>query len=172
MAATSHNLSRRALLGAGAAACAFAAAAPSSPFGLSLSKPVPSSPLEGENALRQPQGEREVRARNALHSRWHRALAACRQAEARVAAFKAEEALLPAAQRTFPACEALEERFGRLDDLRLAALRRLLGLAAPDLTALSLKFDLAIADQAWELDGCETCLVTLQTDARRLAYGG
>jgi hypothetical protein len=85
-----------------------------------------------------------------------------------VAAFKAEEALLPAARRAFP-CEDLEEGFGRLDSLRFAALRRLLRLPAPDLAALSLKLDLAVADQAWELTGAEDCLAGLAADARRLA---
>ncbi|MEA2999697.1 MAG: hypothetical protein QOK17_1530 [Sphingomonadales bacterium] len=45
---------------------------------------------------------------------------------------------------------------------------RLLRLPAPDLAALALKLDLAVADQAWELTGCETCLAGLQADARRL----
>ncbi len=78
---------------------------------------------------------------------------------------------MPAERRAFP-CEDLEERFGRLDGLRLVALSRLLRLAAPDLAALSLKLDLAIADSAWELDGCETCLTAISADARRLAHGG
>jgi hypothetical protein len=100
-----------------------------------------------------------------------RALAAYRRAEARVAAFKAAEARLPEQRRAFP-CDDLEEQFGRLDGLRLAALRRLLRLPAPDLAALALKLDLAIADLAWELEGCETCFAALQADASRLAHGG
>ncbi|HEV2746954.1 MAG TPA: hypothetical protein VGW34_06610 [Allosphingosinicella sp.] len=100
--------------------------------------------------------------------RWTRTLAAYRRAGARVATFKAAEALLPPERRAFP-CDDLEKRFGHLDSLRLAALRRLLRLPAPDLPALSLKLDFAIADLAWELDGCETCLVVLSVDARRLA---
>ncbi|HYE28340.1 MAG TPA: hypothetical protein VEA61_08925 [Allosphingosinicella sp.] len=95
-------------------------------------------------------------------------LAAYRRAEARVAAFEAAEALLAAERRAFP-CESLEARFGRLDGLRLAALRRLLRLPAPDLPALALKLDLAVADQAWELGGCETCLALAAADARRLS---
>jgi hypothetical protein len=85
-----------------------------------------------------------------------------------VASFKAAEALLPAARRAFPACEALEEEFGRLDSLRLAALRRLFRLPAPDLPALALKLRLAVADQAWELTGCESCLAAMAEDAHRL----
>jgi len=100
---------------------------------------------------------------------WRRALAAYRRAEARVAGFKAEEALLPPARRDWPACADLEDRFGELDSLRLAALRRLLRLPAPDLAALALKLELAVADLAWELSGSETCLETLAADVRRLA---
>jgi hypothetical protein len=88
-----------------------------------------------------------------------------------VAAFKAEEALLPPERREWPAVKPLEERFGDLDSLRLAALRRLFRVPAPDLGALSLKLDLALADQAWELEGCESCLATMAEDARRLAAG-
>jgi hypothetical protein len=36
---------------------------------------------------------------------------------------------------------------------------------------LSLKLDLALADQAWELEGYESCLATMAEDARRLAAG-
>jgi hypothetical protein len=86
-----------------------------------------------------------------------------------VAAFKAEEALLPPARRAYPACADLEQRFGDLDSLRLAAMRRLLRLPAPDLPALALKLELAVADLAWELAGCETCLDTVAADARRLS---
>jgi hypothetical protein len=62
----------------------------------------------------------------------------------------------------------LEDRFGDLDSLRLAALRRLFRIPAPDLAALSLKLDLALADEAWELEGCEACLAVMAEDARRL----
>lgn len=86
-----------------------------------------------------------------------------------MAAFKAEVALLPRERRAFPACRPLEQRFGDLDDRRFAALRRLLRLPAPDLAALSLKLDLAVADQAWELTGAEDCLAAIAADARRLA---
>lgn len=102
-------------------------------------------------------------------ARWTRTLAAYRRAEARVAMFKAVEARLPAAARAFPACVGLEEEFGRLDSLRLAELRRLFRLPAPHLAALALKLRLAIADQAWELSGCETCLAAMAEDAQRLA---
>jgi hypothetical protein len=88
-----------------------------------------------------------------------------------VAAFKAQEALLPAGRRGFP-CEDLEAAFARVDSLRLAALRRLLRLPAPDLAGLALKLELAVADTAWELSGCDSCLALAAADARRLARGG
>ncbi|HEX6374948.1 MAG TPA: hypothetical protein VFZ91_04430 [Allosphingosinicella sp.] len=158
MAAARHNLSRRALLGAGVGACASIASDGRLPAGRSAA-PSASSGAERHEAV------------PALRARWDRALAACRRAEARVAAFKAAEALLPAERRAYP-CEDLEARFERLDGLRLAALRRLLRFPAPDLSALALKLDLAVADQAWELGGCESCLSAAAADARRLAYGG
>jgi hypothetical protein len=98
---------------------------------------------------------------------WERAVIAWRRAEARVAAFEAEEALLPAERRAL-AGEALEERFERLDKLRLAAVRRLLRLPARDLPALVLKLDVAVAEQAWEDSGSEDCLVLIAADARRI----
>jgi hypothetical protein len=101
--------------------------------------------------------------------RWDRALAAFRRAESKLAAFKAAEARLPAAMREWPRVQALERRFGDLHTIRLAALRRLLRVPAPDIAALALKLDLAIADQAWELTGFEACLTGVAADARRLA---
>jgi hypothetical protein len=65
--------------------------------------------------------------------------------------------------------QALEERFRDLDSLRLAALRRLLRVPAPDLLALSLKLEFAAADQAWELKGSESCITAIAKDAQRLA---
>jgi hypothetical protein len=85
-----------------------------------------------------------------------------------VAAFEAEEALLPAERRAL-AGEALEERFGRLDSLRLVAVRRLLRLPAADLPALALKLDIAVAEQAWENSGAEGCLAVIAADARRIS---
>ena len=134
------STSRRALLGAAA----------SLPFAAVVPKPAKASA-------------------NLTRARWTRTLAAYRRAEARVAAFKAAEALLPPEQREWPAVKPLEDRFGDLDSLRLAALRRLFRIPAPDLAALSLKLDLALADQAWELEGCEGCLAAMAEDARRMA---
>lgn len=155
MAAGRHNLSRRALLGAGVGAC----------LGDGLRggcRATPSSIdtlAEATSPLPEP-------------IRWARTLAAYRRSEARMAAFQAEVALLPAERRAFPACRPLEARFGDLDDRRFAALRRLLRLPAPDLAALSLKLDLVVADQAWELKGAEDYLAVIAADARRLCHGG
>lgn len=146
MAAGRHNLSRRAVLGVVAGACA-------------------SHPLAARGRLLAT-----VPIPAAAAGRWIRALAACRRAEARLAAFRRAEALLPPAARAFPACEPLEERFNILECARLAALRRLLRAPAPDLAALALKIELAIDDQAWELTGAELFLATLKDDARRLAH--
>jgi hypothetical protein len=88
-----------------------------------------------------------------------------------VAAFEAEEAPLPAVRRAL-ACEAPEERFERLDKLRLAAVRRLLRLPAADLAALALKLEIAVAEQAWEDSGSEDCLERIRDDAARLADAG
>jgi hypothetical protein len=56
----------------------------------------------------------------ATRARWTRTLAAYRRAEARVAAFKAEEALLPPERKEWPAVKPLEERFGDLDSRSLS----------------------------------------------------
>ena len=147
MAAGRHNLSRRALLGAGVGACAVA--------GGGRGAAVPLAPVSGPNS-------------SSTRRSWDRAVAALRRAEARVAAFEAEEALLTPERREL-ACEALEERFEQLDKLRLAAVRRLLRLAAADLPALVLKLDLAVAEQAWEDSGSEDCLALIAADGRRIS---
>ncbi|HEY0085892.1 MAG TPA: hypothetical protein VGB65_08265 [Allosphingosinicella sp.] len=139
MASKRHNLSRRAVLGAGVGTCVAAA-----------------RPAAAQAAA------------TPSRTRWTRTLAAYRRAEARVAAFKAEEALLPPERREWPAVKPLEDRFGDIDSLRLAALRRLFQVPAPDLEALALKLELAVADQAWELEGCESCLDAMAKDARQL----
>jgi hypothetical protein len=133
--------------------------------------------VEEKGGLRQAQPERDQEpeqgadTRTRTGARWTRTLAAYRRAAARVASFKAAGALLPAARRGFPACEVLEDEFGRLDSRRLAALRRLFRLPAPDLPALAVKLRLAVADQAWELTGCESCLAAMADDARRRSAG-
>lgn len=147
MAAGRHNLSRRALLGAGVGACAFA--------GEGRAAAVPFSTASGAE-------------RSSARGSWDRAVDALRRAEARVAAFEAEEALLTAERRAL-ACDALEERFGRLDMLRIAAVRRLLRLPAADLPALALKLEVAVAEQAWEMSGAQDCLAVIAADARRIS---
>jgi hypothetical protein len=178
MAAARHNLSRRALLGAGVGLCVGPGAsalaqrreAPIFRSGPRRSKgALDSDPAEA--GLRLAQAERAGRDRT-LRLAWDRALARFRRAEAALAECRAEQAALPAALRAWPHSQALDDRFGRLDDVRLAALRRLLRTPAPDLAALALKIDLTIDDQAWELTGAEALLDSLKADAGRLANGG
>lgn len=158
MAAARHNLTRRALLGAGAGAClgdmyllrvpAWAAGSPAG---------------AGDEAHRG-----HVRGHVPSRARWARALAAYRRAEAHLSAFQVGFARLPPAARAFPACQPFEDRYDELECARLAALRRLLRLPAPGLPALALKLELTIDDQAWEFTGAETCLAALKADARML----
>ena len=132
MAAGRHNLSRRAVLGAVAGACAsrhwaeVAAAA----SGRAAPSPAP--------------------------SRWTRALAGFRRAEARLAA-------LPPGTS--------DDLFDDFECARLGALRRLLRAPAPDPRALSLKIDLIVDEDVATLTGAEPCLAALKADARRLAHG-
>ncbi|HEX8366239.1 MAG TPA: hypothetical protein VF603_13240 [Allosphingosinicella sp.] len=180
MAAGRHNLTRRALLGAAAgaplaAACgpletaARAVTASPSPFALSLSKGCPSPPHADRSAgLRQAQPERSCPT-PAAQTRWHRALAGFRRAEARLVAFRRYEAALPAEARAFPACAPLEERGNDLESARLDTIRQLLRAPAPDLPALALKVELAIDEEIAFFSGGETCLAAVKADAFRLA---
>jgi hypothetical protein len=146
MVAARHNLSRRAVLGAGVGACVALSGGAGAAEG-----PVTGSDRAGRLA-------------------WERALRRYRRAEAALAECRAEQAALPAALRAWPHSQALDDAFGRVDDVRFAALRRLLRVPAPDLSALALKIDLIVADQAWELTGAEDCIMRLGVDARRLAH--
>jgi hypothetical protein len=122
MAATRHNLSRRAVLGAGVGAC----------LGDSHSSTVPSvqgAALEPGRPSSNAAGDSQRVTVPDLRRRWSRTLAAYRRAEARVVAFQAQERALPPARRAYPACGDLEERFGDLDSRRLNLLRRLLSLS-------------------------------------------
>jgi hypothetical protein len=159
MVAARHNLSRRALLGAGVGACLRRGVW----NGGLPAEAAPASAAATTSALPRCDG------RSAACARWARTLAAYRRAEARIAAFKAEEALLPAERRRWPACRPLEQRFGDLDDRRFAVLRRLFRIPAPDPAALALKLELAVAERAWELTGAEDCLAVIAADARQLA---
>jgi hypothetical protein len=99
-----------------------------------------------------------------------RALAGFRRAEAKLAAFRAWEASLPAAARRFPACEPVEERSGDLACARLARLRTLLRAPAPDLPALAMKIALAVDDEIAFFSGGEACLAAVKADALRLCH--
>jgi hypothetical protein len=160
MVAGRHNLTRRALLGVGVGACVGDSRL--------AARPTPARAARGASPM--PDGDGGTAAVPVLR-RWGAAVAAYRRSEIRVAAHRAGEACLPAGRRAFP-CEALEAAFARVDSLRLAALRRLLLTPAPDLPALALKLELAVADSAWETSGCEDCLALAAADARRLAEGG
>jgi hypothetical protein len=157
MVAGRHNLTRRALLGVGVGVC----------VGRDSHLLTVPSAAAVERGDFSPTPARD--SRQATVPRWNRSLAAFRRAEARMAAFKAQERLLPEARRAWPACRDLEERFGDLNDLRHAALRRLLRIPSPDIAALALKLELVVADQAWELVDTETCLEAIAADARRLS---
>jgi hypothetical protein len=136
MAASRHSLSRRALLGAGAAFGVLPGVAHAGPSGVARALADVES---GEGAeLASP-------------ARWVRALAGYRRAEAKLAAFGRDVERLPPEARAYPACAALDDRFGDLESARLARLERLLGQPAPDLPAFALKVELLIGDQAWEL---------------------
>lgn len=169
MAAARHNPTRRALLGAAVFAPVLAAAAGDA------------GPPGGGAA-----GPRR--------GRWDWALAALREAEAAVAAYRArtylpayeiEHAIRgrwpipydfaadPQAQAAIRAAMAefqpFEDRLNALDILRETALDRLLRTPAPDLSALALKIELIVDEEVATLAGGERCLAVLKTDGWRLA---
>jgi hypothetical protein len=85
--------------------------------------------------------------------------------------FRADPEARALLKPAFAAIGPLEDRANDLDCARLAALRRLLRLPAPDLPALGLKIALVVDDQAWELSGADTFLARLNADAQRLCHG-
>ena len=87
-------------------------------------------------------------------TKWDRALAQLRRAEAALAA---------------AAHEPDEEVYGDILVAFNRALKRLLRAPAPGLPALALKLELAAREAAWELTGAETCIAALAREARRLA---
>src|SRR3954451_16269961 len=99
MVAGRHNLTRRALLGVGVGACVGDSRL--------AARPTPARAARGASPM--PDGDGRTAAVPVLR-RWGTAVAAYRRVEARVAAHKAEEALLPAERRAFP-CEDLEAAF-------------------------------------------------------------
>jgi hypothetical protein len=184
MAPPRHNLSRRAVLGAGVVAPVILAGGGavglastggggggfcSGAGGAGAAEAVASSRPDRGEALSCAQLGRKAQA---LRLGWTRALERFRRAEAALDECRARHKALPAAQRAFPHSQALDDEFGRVDDVRIAALLRLLRRRAPDLAALADKIELIVADHAWELTGAERCLNRLRDDAKRLADGG
>jgi hypothetical protein len=86
-------------------------------------------------------------------TKWDRALARFRGAEAALAA----------------GAGADDELFDRLLDRLNRALGRLLRVPAPNLPALATKLDLLVAHQVWELRYTEPAMAALKQDAHRLA---
>lgn len=178
MAAGRHNLSRRALLGAGVVVPAilagrgtvgFASAGEGdgpSRVGAGAPEAVASAFPEGGEALPFAESGRKA---HAVRLGWTRALDRYRRAEAALDACRARQSALPAAQRAFPQSQGLDDEFGRVDDVRIAALLALLRRPVPDIRALADKIELLVADQAWELTGAERCLERLRHDARMMA---
>lgn len=133
-------------------------------------------------------------AEGAGRRRWDRALAALREAEAAVAAYRARD-YLPAheihaairgrwpipydfaadpearavASAALAAFQPFEDRLNVLEDLRDGAVKRLLRTPAPDLPALALKIELAVDEEVATLAGGERCLAVLKADGWRLA---
>jgi len=85
-------------------------------------------------------------------TRWDRALARFRNAEAALAGVQGAD----------------DEIFGRVLGRFNHMLRRLLRAPAPDPAAFSAKLSLAIEQEIWELTGGEACLAALKRDATRL----
>jgi hypothetical protein len=143
MAAADLKLSRRALLGA-----ALAAPVLSAVEGPVLSK------VEGPAAFTAPEGALQG---HFVVTKWDRALARFRAAEAGLAAVAHSED------------DALYDRLlGRFN----RALRALVRAPAPDLLAFSAKLDLAVDHEVASLTGGEGCMAALKRDARRLARAG
>ncbi len=95
---------------------------------------------------------------------WARALAAYRAAEAEVRGFEAATAGQSADEE-----ERLEGVHAGLGDAMYDALRALLGAPAPDVGALAVKLDLAVAHEVGTLEGGAACLAAMRADAWRLA---
>jgi hypothetical protein len=86
-------------------------------------------------------------------TKWNRALARFRRAEARLVAAEG----------------APDHLFDALNDAFHAALRRLMRTPAPGIPALAVKIDLAIDHEIWEFTAGESCLAALSRDARHFA---
>jgi hypothetical protein len=128
--------------------------------------------------------------------RWDQALAALREAEAAVAAYRASDYLAaheihvairarwpipydfaadPEARSLVRASltrfQPLEDSLNALDIERETVLNRLLLTPAPDLPALALKIELIVDEEVATFAGGERCLAALKTDGWRLAEG-
>lgn len=145
MAAREHRVSRRALLGA---ACAFPLARhPGLDPGSTSFFPPPV--LEARWTPDQVRGDDLSRT----VTKWDRALARFRNAEAALAAVQGADDVV------------FDRVLGRFNH----TLRRLLRAPAPNSAAFSAKLALAIDQEIWELTGGEACLAALARDANRLA---
>jgi len=153
------KLSRRALLGAVCAAPVVSVvegpvvAASLSPS----SRRRPGSPGDPLGAL--PEGDPGLRrdddvAQSFVVTKWDRALARYRQADA----------ALSAAARTPD-----EDAYNRLDDRHDRALARLLATPAPDVAALALKLDLTLYDRFVEFTADAAAMKAIKRDAHRLS---
>lgn len=147
MAASDHDPSRRALLGA-AVALPLASSlrgVGEGGFFAGAAAPVPLDPARrGED--------------------WRRALAAFEAAEGELRRFEAF-----CSGRPYEEQEALEDECGARGSALYAALRTLLRAPAPNVAALAVKLDLVVAHDVGTLTGGEACLAALRTDAHRLA---
>lgn len=133
-------------------------------------------------------------AAGAGRRRWGRALAALREAEAAVAAYRARDYLpahkIHAATRgrwpipydfaadpearaavsaSLAEFQPFEDRLNALDIIRETSLSRLLRTPAPDLPALALKIGLIVDEEVATFAGGERCLAVLKADGWRLA---
>lgn len=156
MAAREHKVSRRFLLGT---ACAAPLArhpgldpGPTRHPGLDPG-PTLLLPAPDEGRWIPDQVRNDDERESFVVTKWDRALAHYRAAEAALAA----------------APHADDSTFDRLLGQVLRALRHLLRIPAPDLPALATKLDLLVAHEAWELNFAEPSLLALRQDARRLA---
>jgi hypothetical protein len=148
MAAREHKVSRRVLLGA---ACAIPLARhPGRDPGSTFS----SQPPQGRGIPDQVRNDDRREAASPSVTKYDRALAAFRLAEAAVNAAAGE-----------PDEDRYDALLGRLNNL----LRRLLRGPTPHLPALAAKLAAANRHLAWELTGAETCIAALARDAARLA---
>ena len=156
MAAADLNPSRRALLGAAFAAPLLTAvegpvltianaAAPAAPHEPPLSNVADKHP--------SPTPQRESGNSFAV-TKWDRALARFRRAEGAVLALEGGPD---------------EEAFGRAHDRFNLTLRRLFATPAPDIAALAVKLEAAVAAELADLTYAPPALAALAADARRLS---